>query len=346
MIGRLKIGLLAVALLLLGSCDTIHDSLDDCGIYLRFVYDYNMEYTCSFKTHVGTVDVYVFDSNGKFLFSRHADCPSQLIGGNRMYLNQELKPGEYKILTVGGLCDKFCFSDASGSDCTPGVSTIEEMRLALTRQSAEVTHEFPALWYGETIVVSYPGLSREYTVSLIKNTNQFNLALYRQDDPETNGTRASLSPLYTFEIITPEGAVYGHDNLPLLDETVKYTPYLLKAGETSNSYSVGQINTVRLLEPKTPRDNDSGYRLVVRNRETLKDVWNIDLLEILRELKSTVSAPDGSPLGMQEYLDRKSVWDIAILHRGGGPGDQHDMFTAVAIKIGPWIKWFHDMPME
>lgn len=348
MIGRLKIGLLAIVLLLLNGCHSIHEDLDDCGITLQFVYDYNMEYTCSFKRHVGTVDVYVFDSEGKFVLSRRADCQSELLDGNKMYINEGLEPGEYKILTVGGLCEKFQFIDAAtGVYGTPRVSTIEDVRLSLKRESTEVSHEFPAIWFGETVTVNYPSFSENHLVHLVKNTNQFNLALYRQD-AEENETPSGTSPLYTFEVVTPEGAVYGHQNQPLSNDTVKYMPYSLTAGVTSNSYSVGRINSVRLLDNLNTRADreDSGYRLVVRNLQTFKEVWNIDLLELLRELKSTETNADGSPLGMQEYLDRKSIWDISILHRGGGPGDEHDTFLAVAIKIGPWIKWFHDMPMD
>ncbi|MBU3854903.1 MAG: FimB/Mfa2 family fimbrial subunit, partial [Candidatus Paraprevotella stercoravium] len=54
------------------SCSLMKDDRDDCpmGLYLKFKYDYNLERADMFKDHVGAVDVFVFDENGKYVTTR------------------------------------------------------------------------------------------------------------------------------------------------------------------------------------------------------------------------------------------------------------------------------------
>ncbi len=55
----------------LTSCDMMTEDREDCptGLYLTFKYDYNLQRADMFSDHVGAVDVYVFDENGKFVIS-------------------------------------------------------------------------------------------------------------------------------------------------------------------------------------------------------------------------------------------------------------------------------------
>ncbi len=328
--------------LLLSSCGTIHDSLENCGFYLQFVYDYNMEYTDSFTAQVSCVDVFVFDEADTLVSRRHIQT-SELIDGNKMYMNEGMLPGnDYKILTIGGFSEYFRLTDIQGNELIPGKSVLAEVELALKREGGEASHLFSPLWFARQIVTAgYPAYKQVIPVPLVKNTNRFNIVLYRRDysGPQEKPTAEDGGPLYTFEIVTPEGAVYGYDNSPLTQDTVTYKPHTLRLGTTDDSYSVGNLKTVRLLDTrKTRASGESGYRLIVRNRSTDGEEWNVDLIDILNELNSDLYGI----WQLQEFLDRKSVWDIAILHTGG---NNDGAFLAVAIQIGPWIKWFHDMPL-
>ena len=53
----------------LSSCDMMTEDRDDCptGLYLTFKYDYNLQRADMFGDHVGAVDVYVFDKDGKYV---------------------------------------------------------------------------------------------------------------------------------------------------------------------------------------------------------------------------------------------------------------------------------------
>lgn len=50
-----RMGIVLVCLFL-GSCDVMKEDTDNCGVYLEFIYDYNMEYVDSFDPWVNTVD--------------------------------------------------------------------------------------------------------------------------------------------------------------------------------------------------------------------------------------------------------------------------------------------------
>ena len=88
----------------MASCDSIREDLPRCELWLEFVFDYNMEYADAFNPQVKSVDVLVFDSDDKLLFTKSAKVAA-LVGGNRMSLTDELDFGSYKVLTVGSLTD-------------------------------------------------------------------------------------------------------------------------------------------------------------------------------------------------------------------------------------------------
>lgn len=320
--------------LLWGACESIHESLDPCEIYLEFRFDYNMEYTCSFTKQVPTVDVYVFDADGRYLFTKHAET-SSLIGGNRMPLADDLDFGTYKVLTVGGLCDKFRVSTSSKQSLAPSETTLEDIQLALERESDIVSHEFPHLWFGEAVTITYSGGMTEssvWPVSLVRETNKFNLVVATLEG-KSGSTRADEVP-YTFEVITPEGAVYGHDNSPLHRQKTIYRPYTLTDGKETGSLATANLNTVRLFH-----EDEEGYRLIVQDTRTLAEVWNYDLMELLEQTKPA-NRPDGTRLPMQEYLDRQGEWNIVVLYKGE---ENPDAFLPIGVEVNGWIIWFNEI---
>lgn len=319
----------------LPSCNMIWDDPGDCGLYLEFIYDHNMEFADSFGAQLSSVDVFVFDEQGKYLFSKHANT-EELIDGKKMRLGEELSLGQnYNIVTVGNLSDSFSFSDAGGKALTTGTTSIEDVRLALKRSSGNVSHEFPGIWLGEVLGVEFRGKSRVWPVSLIKETNRFNLALARVET-EVN-SRAGEDVPYTFEIVTPEGGVYCHDNTRILDETVTYKPYMSQAGTDPAVVSIAKINTMRLFN-----DIKSGYRFIIKESGTGRNLWNYGLMDLLVHIKPDTS-PDGSSLSMQEFLDRQSEWNITLLYIDGERPDGSYGFLSVGLVVADWILWINDI---
>ena len=324
------LALVAAAPVLWSSCEKIKDDREDCGIYLEFIYDHNMEYADSFDPWVPTVDVFVFDWEDKFLFTRRANR-SELTGGKRMFLGNELSPGTYKILTAGGLTENFSVKDTDGNAPIPRQTTLDEVRIALERTENTVSHEFPPLWVGCSTTVENRADLSVWPVRLVKNTNRFDIVLA---DVDGDADVPAGNPLFTFEIAAPEGAVYGHDNAPLSQETVIYKPYYLAAGTEPGELSVARINTARLIY-------GDGYRLVIRSTQTGNPLWEYDLMKLLEYLKPD-ARPDGTGLPMQEFLDRESFWRLVILYRET-PGENDEGYMAVALRVGPWIIWFNDI---
>ncbi|MBC5622500.1 FimB/Mfa2 family fimbrial subunit [Butyricimonas hominis] len=312
------------------SCESIKDDMDDCGIYLEFVYDYNMEYVDSFELQVETVNVFVFDGKGLYLFNRHVGR-KELVGGKRMFFGNDFRPGEYKILTIGGLTEHFKVVDKDGNFLSPGQTMLEDVRITLNRTSGTVSHGFSPLWVGQTIDIQNKSDLSVFPVHLVKNTNRFTLLL---DKSEKYAGARSGAAAYTFEIETPEGAVYGHDNMPRLRENVRYIPYELTTGSEPGVLSAGRLNTVRLVYGE-----DYNYKLTVRDARSGSVLWDYDLMSLLEEIKPAKGL-DGNDLSMQEFLDRQSEWHLVLLYKeGSGP----DGFVAVGIKINNWIIWFNDI---
>ena len=330
-IRRPVIAVLLAMCLSLAGC--INNTPGLCGIYLEFVYDYNMGYSDTFDPQVECVDVYVFDDGGTYLFTKHASS-AELTQGNRMFLGDDLRYGKYKILTVGGMTEHFGVS-AGGGALIPGSTRLEDVCVALNRESGTVSHELAPVWVGPTIIIDYKADLSVHRVSLIKNTNRFNLFLFKTDG---DGTRAETASC-TFEIATPEGASYAHDNSPITKETVTYTPYSLLPGEGEGEISKGNLNTARLLY----RENYD-YTLTVRETGSGKRLWSYDLMKLLEHTKPDLR-PDGSALPMQEYLDRQSEWHIIILYEGEIEPDEPEAFIAVAVRINGWLVWLHDIDL-
>lgn len=331
-IRRLGLAAILAVSLLLSGC--INSAPGVCGIYLEFIYDYNMGYSDAFNPYVECVDVYVFDEEGTYLFAKHSSS-DELVDGNRMFLGDDLRYGKYKILTVGGLTKYFTVS-ANGGAPVAGSTKLEDMRVSLVRESSVVSHEFAPVWVGPAITIDYKADLSVHRISLIKNTNVFNLFLFKTDGDDV--TRAETAPC-TFEITTPESVSYAYDNSPTAKETVVYTPYSLSPGEDEGEISKGKLNTARLLYGENYE-----YRLTVRDTGTGKRLWSYDLMKLLEHTKPELR-PDGSPLPMQEYLDRQSQWNIVILYKGGTDPEDPEAFIAVAVEINGWIVWLHDIDL-
>ncbi len=322
-----------ISLSLLCSCDDLRDNYDDCGVWLEFIYDHNMEYTDSFDPYVGTVNVLVFDESGK-LYSSHFATIDELNGRKRLFFGGEGVPqGNYKVVTVGGLTDHFRLSHTDGIDFVPGITSLERVQIAL-KYEEKVSHEFPNLWFGPTTDIAYKADLSVWPVRLIGQTNKFNISMHRDViNPNTRAEEENPS-LFTFEITAPESGVYDHMNRPLVNEPLSYNPhditYSAQPHDKGTLHLVnGKINTMRLLS-----GHEGGYSLTIGNTETGEKLMNLDLLALLSATKPARRA-DGTELPLQEYLDRENDWNVVIVHEGTADRG----FVALMIIVNDWIVW-------
>lgn len=92
--------MIVVAALFAG-CDMMKEDRDDCptGLYVNFVYDYNIQRADMFKDHVGSVTLYVFDESDRLVAQRTVSGSElSVYGFNIHFTEQELAPGhQYRL---------------------------------------------------------------------------------------------------------------------------------------------------------------------------------------------------------------------------------------------------------
>ena len=98
-------GFVAVlAALALSSCDVITEDRDDCptGLYVTFVYDYNIQRADMFKDHVGDVTLYVYDESDRLVTSKSMSGNQLSKYGSYLHFTEgELAPGhDYRLMAV------------------------------------------------------------------------------------------------------------------------------------------------------------------------------------------------------------------------------------------------------
>ena len=99
-------GFVAVlAALSLSSCDMMTEDLSDCptGLYVSFVYDYNIQRADMFKDHVGGLTLYVYDESDRLVASKTMGEGQLSRYGSYLHFSEdELAPGhDYRLLAVG-----------------------------------------------------------------------------------------------------------------------------------------------------------------------------------------------------------------------------------------------------
>ncbi len=334
-----------VSLFVLSSCDDLRDSYEDCGVWLEFIFDHNMDFADSFGENIGTVDVLVFDKDNKF-YSSHSARVDELDGRKRLFLgNPDMPLGTYYVVTVGGLTEHFRLSDMGGNDFKKGVTTIEQVSHSLHTTGSEVSHEFPHLWFSPTVEIDYKADLSVWPVRMVRQTNRFSITMQHKIKYKT---RAILdTPLHHFSIVAPESGVYDHQNAPLDATPLTYRAQdatLVTDSESDEKGAVhttgALINTMRLMA-----DDENGYTFTVHDYDSGEPVPELefDLIDLLSKFPRG-KRPDGTPLPLQEYLDREGDWNVLILYNTEEtitiPGGR---ITAITIKVNGWVVHSHDM---
>jgi hypothetical protein len=98
-------GFVAVlAAMALSSCDMMTEDLDDCptGLYVNFVYDYNIQRADMFKDHVGGLTLYVYDESDRLVATKSmGEGQLSKYGSYMHFTEEELAPGHtYRLMAV------------------------------------------------------------------------------------------------------------------------------------------------------------------------------------------------------------------------------------------------------
>ena len=305
---RMGYGSCLLLLLVLFSCTSIDETLPECRLYVRFRYDYNMEFSDAFASQVNRVDVFVFDKDGTFVIKK-SEQGETLGGSYRMPL--PLPAGEYRIAAWAGMSDDFEMPEP-----VAGKTTLEELTVRMKREESLVHNKaLNPLWYGGVQAVSFTGRQEQTeTVSLIKDTNKFRFILQKSGPVEELDINDCL-----FEIRADNG-YYDWNNDLLDDDMISYRPYYLEKVEDVGI--VVEMNTMRLLEHKK-------VYLTLTRKSDGKELMRIDLIPYLLLTKM-----EGHNIPAQEYLDRQSEYAIVFFYN-----PELLNFLSTKIVINGWTIW-------
>ena len=305
---RMGYGSCLLLLLVLFSCTSIDETLPECRLYVRFRYDYNMEFSDAFASQVNRVDVFVFDKDGTFVIKK-SEQGETLGGSYRMPL--PLPAGEYRIAAWAGMS-----ADFEMPEPVAGKTTLEELTVRMKREESLVHNKaLNPLWYGGVQAVSFTGRQEQTeTVSLIKDTNKFRFILQKSGPGEELDINDCL-----FEIRADNG-YYDWNNDLLDDDMISYRPYYLEKVEDVGI--VVEMNTMRLLEHKK-------VYLTLTRKSDGKELMRIDLIPYLLLTKM-----EGHNIPAQEYLDRQSEYAIVFFYN-----PELLNFLSTKIVINGWTIW-------
>lgn len=325
------------------SCGSIYEDEGDCTpyYYVQFVYDHNMKFADAFANEVEDVNLYVFDSNDKFvtLFSERGDVLQS--DGYKMRL--PLAPGHYTIVAWCGLYGKN--GSYSLPDVTPGVTTLQELNCRLDdreyKDNGEVSvGEIDDLFHGiQTYDLPDSYGDHVFKMPLKKNTNYVRVVLQHLSGEDINADDFKFT-------ITDDNGTLGYDNSPLDDELLTYNAWYTAQGTagvesraddgmTSVSVAVAELTVNRLV-----KDKDTKARLTVTRSKpeadgTYKTVLSIPLVDYALLVKGYYN----KDIDDQEYLDRQDEYNLTFFL------DDNDNWLSSSIIINSWRIVLSDVEM-
>lgn len=356
---KLKYLLLATTTLLMTGCDLMHDSRKDCpeGLYIKFVYDYNLHRMDMFSGHVGEVKAYIFDKDGKFVKSQTEvnDNYSQPLAQTDYTMQvTDLEPGEYQVIA---LCQqrnseetriepgaKYRYTELMpGDDMEKLKASLDKGQWDETRypDCEEVVSGFlidhqsaplDTLWHGwQKETVSIKAQEPSYTkVSLTRNTKKLHISLRQLIEEEASKMDISDYDVY----ITDRNDVLDYDNEPISNDFVKYTPYakwntqdMTRADDEAPKTAHAEVNFNRLIHRSM---NDNPAYLQIFNNKTNAMIAKLHLSDVLQQGRGAFEYFNYSA---QEFLDREYDFNLSFFL----VGDQWK-YVELSISTLPWKK--------
>ena len=296
--------------LIMTSCDSFNEDLLECRLFVKFKYDYNMEFADAFHSQVDKVELYVFDKDGKFLFKQAEE--GSTLGTGSYLMEVKLPVGQYQFMAWAGAHDSYDITSLQA-----GVSSIADLKLQLKREETLIIDkELEPLWYGEINNVDFTGTTDQTEViNLIKDTNKVRF-VFQGSNEDSWGVDVNA---YTYEIIESNGYL-AHDNSLIGDDNLSFRPYHIE--QKNLAVGIVELNTMRFLANRNAR-------FVVTEKATGKKVFNINLTDFL-----VMTKIEGHNMSAQEYLDRESEYKIVFFFADNDP------WLVLQININGWTWYF------
>lgn len=302
----------AIAWMLVSCSSLIHEDLPECDLQVVFKYDYNMLSTDAFHTQVEQVELYVFDENGTFLFSRSEKGDVLKTGDFRMTLNLDF--GKYMLMAWAGagVSDSYTLTSF-----VPGSSKLTDVKLQLKRDASRVIdRKIGDLWYGEILEVIHAGAEQTATINLIRDTNNIRF-IFQGATPEWQIDAAA----YTYQLVESNGYL-GYDNSLLDDDILSHEPFYIKQG--NESLVTVEINMLRLMA-------DMKTHFTVTHKNTGIKVFDINLIDFL-----AMTEMERYKWEAQEYFDRQHEYVIVFYFNGNTGETEPWVYTMLDVNDWTW----------
>ena len=356
---KLKKYLIAlVSLAMLTGCDMMTEDEDttNCGLFVTFKYDYNLQRADQFGDHVGGVTLYVFDSDGRFVRTyENNQVPSMgmMLDGTYTHAMQimDLPDGKYRFIALANQKSyeatlatpgaKYRRSDLAVGDDNEQLTVVLDRQESVGGTNPMVSNEAPldTLWHGMTGVEAVEVKSSDKTVasiSMVRDTKMLTIGLHNLDAPTDISTDE-----FDYFIVDSNGRLaYNNELLP--DADLVYTPF--RKWDTQSEDGHGNVTDKtahacltfnRLVWSEVPDEN---ALLIIRNRTTGKEVCAINLTDFLSQGRN---AYDLYAYSRQEYLDRAYDFYLDFFIRN----DQWQ-YAEVRINVLSWAKRIQNVELK
>ncbi len=285
------------AMILHSSC--VKEDLEACKqeSYLMFYYKLNPLNENIFGNSVSKIDVYIFDSNGKFVMHK-SDSGAHITNDYRMPLN--LSDGIYSFISIGGhhinnskgLYDQFSPLDNFNTDLIVGESHIDDFRI----KSKELEDNTDNPEIGDWIVGNSRNVEvsaqkfQEVSIELINNVNHIDLEIVGLDHLNFKAILIADNARYNFDNNTPEEAKIisynaGKENRLANDHHLFdilrmyiHTPVFLKLLDDNNNNALPGFESLNIVEEilkspaynnQTDLDRENQYKIKIFFKDSI-----------------------------------------------------------------------------
>lgn len=315
--------LLVVLISTFSACSAMQDDRTDCPeeCHIRFKYDYNMKFANAFTNEVKQVAVYIFDDKGHFVKVQTEE--GEALKAKDYYMKLNIDPGKYHLVTWAGL-DGASFATKG---LTAGVSTLEDLQVALKKTAQESNQDLHPLWHGEIKELTVTGVFQEETVSLVKDTHRIRVVLQ-----QINGVPVD-NKAFRFEI-TDDNSLINYDNSLIPAGGITYRPYITGQNTVGDVQPVttayAELHTSRLMT-----NSKSRLRII-----DVKDNSIVIDIPLTAYLMLTEMEGHKSQMTAQEYLDRQDEYSLIFFL------DDNLAWLKIQVIINGWTVRFNNSELD
>lgn len=363
---------------MLGSCDMMKEDEDltNCGLFVNFKYDYNLQRSDMFADHVGGVTLYVFDSDGRFVRSyeqRDIATMGRMVDGKYVHTMQilDLPDGDYRLMALAqqrpydetltrpgakyrrsplaaGDDNEGFTVELDRTDSPAGTPLMVRGAIPATREAATASTRYVSavapldtLWHGMSgaTPIAYKGDGHTVTtISLTRDTKMLTIGLHNLDEGKQLDIAASDFDIF---IVDNNGKLAYNNNL-LPDDNLVYTPF--RTWDTQSLDAQGHPVDATAHACLTFNRlvwhelPDENALLIIRNRTTGKEVAAINLTDFLSQGRN---AYDQFAYSRQEYLDRSYDYYMDFFIR-----NDIWQYAEVRINVLSWAKRIQNVTLK